>query len=193
MTMKHPNPKPPSALHAAFLGYDRVMGSVDLVARWFIGIALGGVFLLLVGQVLVRYVLPFPVPWLEEAATYLSGYVAMVGSAVCLRAGFHLQVDLLRDRLGPQMQYCLVIFQQLLVVGFALFLLRYGIKFVQLGWGQTSPSSYFFVSHARMAMPVGGLLLLLQGFAMIGRAVVGLVEARRPPPGPFDGGQWADM
>lgn len=193
MTAQNPEPQRPNALHRAFLVYDRLLGGVDTVARWAIGLSLGGVFILLVTQVLVRYVLPFPLPWVEEGATYLSGYVAMIGAAVCLRDGFHLQVDLLRDRLGPQMQFCLLIFQQLLVLGFGLFLVRYGIKFVELGWGQTSPSSYFMVSHARMAMPIGGVLLILQAIAMIGRAVIGLVEARRPPPGPYDGGQWADM
>lgn len=193
MTMNNQDPQEPGFLHRTFLGYDRFMGVVDTGAQGVIGLSLGGVFILLVTQVLVRYVLPFPLPWVEEAATYLSGYVALIGSAVCLRAGFHLQVDLLRDRLGPQMQFCLIIFQQLLVVGFGLFLLRFGIKFVELGWGQTSPSSYFMVSHARLAMPVGGLLLLLQALAMIGRAVIGLMEERRPPPGPFDGGQWTDV
>ena len=193
MTMKNPKPPRQNLLHRSFLGYDRVMGGVDRAAQWIIGLALGGVFVLLVMQVLVRYVLPFPLPWVEEAAVYLSGYVALIGASVCLRAGFHIQVDLLRDRLGPQMQYVLVIFQQLLLVGFALFLLRYGIKFVELGWGQTSPSSYFLVSHARMAMPVGGLLLLLQALAMIGRAVIGLSEERSPPQGPPTEGFLADI
>lgn len=193
MTMNNPEPRPRSLLHRTFLGYDRVMGVVDRAAQWIIGLALGGVFVLLVTQVLVRYVLPFPLPWVEEAAVYLSGYVALIGASICLRAGFHIQVDLLRDRLGPQMQYALAIFQQLLLIGFALFLLRYGIKFVELGWGQTSPSSYFLVSYARMAMPVGGLLLLLQSIAMIGRAVIGLLEERSPPQGPLAGGHWADV
>ncbi|MDE0969834.1 MAG: TRAP transporter small permease [Octadecabacter sp.] len=193
MTMKNLKLQRQNLLHRLFLGYDHIMGVVDRAAQWIIGLALGGVFVLLVTQVLVRYVLPFPLPWVEEAAVYLSGYVALIGASVCLRAGFHIQVDLLRDRLGPQMQYALVIFQQLLLVGFALFLLRYGIKFVELGWGQTSPSSYFLVSHARMAMPVGGLLLLLQAIAMIGRAVIGLSEERSPPQGPSAGGHLADI
>lgn len=141
MTRQH-DPQPPAHILLRMIrGYDRVTGWVDIGARWFIGLALGGMFTMLVTQVLVRYVPSFPVPWLEEAATYLSGYVALVGAAVCVRAGFHLQVDLLRDRLGPQMQYALVILQQLLVVGFALFLLRYGIKFVQLGWGKPAHSA----------------------------------------------------
>lgn len=193
MSMTQPQPSGPGPLRRIFHNYDRAMGRLDLVAQWAIGLALGLVFILLVTQVLVRYVLPFPLPWVEEAATYMSGYVAMIGASVCLRSGFHLQVDLLRDRLGPQIQYCLMIIQQLLVFGFGLFLLRYGIKFVELGWGQTSPSSYFLVSYARMAMPVGGVLIMLQSAAMIGRAVIGLVDHRLPPSGPINKGDLIDV
>lgn len=193
MSMTQPQPSGLGLLRRIFHSYDRAMGRLDLVAQWAIGLALGLVFILLVTQVLVRYVLPFPLPWVEEAATYMSGYVAMIGASVCLRSSFHLQVDLLRDRLGPQLQFCLLVLQQLLVLSFGLFLLHYGIKFVELGWGQTSPSSYFLVSHARMVMPIGGLLIMLQSAALIGRAVVGILDHRPPPSGPINKGDLIDV
>jgi hypothetical protein len=48
------------------------------------------------------------------------------------------------------------------------------MTFVELGRGQVSPSSYLYVSHARMSVPIGGLLLLLQSITMMGRAVLEL-------------------
>ena len=179
-------------LRRSFVAYDRLMGAVDKVCRWIIGAALAGAFLLLVLQVLVRYVFPFPFPWIEELAVYLCGYVAMIGAAVCLRMGFHLQVDLLQESLGPAAQSVLMFVQNMIVVFFGLFLLRYGTAFVQLGWGQTSPSSYFLVSYARMAMPIGGALLIAQALAMGGRALCGLADHRRPPHPPA-GGQLSDV
>lgn len=163
---------PRGPLRRAFDGFDRIAGHIDRVSQIVIGVALLCALVLLVGQVVVRYILPFPVPWLEEAATYLSAYIAMIGTAVCLRSSFHLQVDLLQVALSVRLQYYLVFFQNLLVFGFALFLFRYGIQFVELGWGQTSPSTYFMVSHARMAMPIGGALLMLQAIVMMGRALI---------------------
>lgn len=181
------------ALRRIFIAYDRAMGWLDILCRWLIGIALAGVFLLLVFQVLVRYVLPFPVPWIEEAAVYLSAYIAMIGAAVCLRQGFHLQVNLLQDALPPRGQFILIFVQNMIVVFFGLFLVRYGYAFVMFGWGQTSPSSYFMVSYARMAMPIGGALIILQALAMGGRALCGLADDRRNPPHPPVGGQRADV
>lgn len=180
------------ALRRAFLVLDRVAGWIDNVARVVIGAALLMAFCLLLFQVLVRYVLPFPVPWLEEAATYLSGYMAMIGASVCLRVGYHLQVDLLRDALPVSGQHILMIIQNLLVFGFGLFLLRYGIAFVQLGQGQTSPSTFFLVSHARMAMPIGGALLMLQAFILMGRSTIALIDHRQDSVGPPAGGQISD-
>lgn len=171
-----------SLLRRTFRWFDRITGWINDVAMWFIGIAIFGVFILLILQVAVRYFLPVPFPWVEEAAVYLSGYVALVGASVCLRVGYHLQVNLLKDRLPVKAQYILIAFQQLFVLAFALFLLRWGTGFVQLGWGQDSPSSYFQVSYARMAMPIGGFLLALQAIVIGGRALENLADARRAPP-----------
>lgn len=151
--------------------WDAAMGWLDTLCRWAIGAALLGVLAMLLLQVLVRYVLPFPLPWVEEVAVYMSGYVAMIGAAVCLRQGYHLQVDLFSARLSPGARAAHALIVNLFVAFFALFLLRYGIKFVELGAGQTSPSSYFPVSAGRLAMPVGGALLFLQAVTLAGRAV----------------------
>lgn len=176
----------------AFLAFDRFAGWMDAVARVLIGAALLAAFSLLLFQVVVRYVLPFPVPWVEEAATYLSAYIAMIGTSVCLRAGYHLQVDLLRDKLPVGGQYLLIAFQNFLVFGFGVFLLRYGIRFMELGAGQTSPSTYFMVSHARLAMPIGGALLMMQAIVIGGRAVCAYIDHNRGVPGPPAGGQLYD-
>lgn len=181
-----------SALRRGFAMVDAFAGKIDSVARVVIAAALLCAFGLLLFQVLVRYILPFPVAWLEEAATYLSGYMAMIGTSVCLRAGYHLQVDLLRDALPEAAKHILILFQNVLVFSFGLFLLRYGIDFVALGWGQTSPSTFFMVSHARMSMPIGGALLMLQSLVMAGRSLLAFIDHRNEPQGPLAGGQITD-
>ena len=180
-------------LRRGFAGFDALAGWVDRVARVVIGAALLCAFGLLLFQVLVRYILPFPVAWLEEAATYLSGYMAMVGASVCLRAGYHLQVDLLRDALPVVAQHLLIVIQNVLVFLFGIFLLRYGLNFVALGEGQTSPSTFFMVSHARMSMPIGGALLMLQSMVMAGRSLIAFIDHRNGPQGPIAGGQISDV
>ena len=181
-----------SVVRRIFAIIDNVAGKIDSVARVVIAAALLCAFGLLLFQVLVRYILPFPVAWLEEAATYLSGYMAMIGTSVCLRAGYHLQVDLLRDALPEAAKHCLIFIQNVLVFSFGLFLLLYGIDFVALGWGQTSPSTFFMVSHARMAMPIGGALLMLQSMVMAGRSLLAFIDHKNEPQGPIAGDQFTD-
>lgn len=180
-------------LRRIFVRYDRAMGWVDILCKWAIAAALAGAFALLVFQVLVRYVLPFPFPWIEEAAVYLSAYGAMIGAAVCLRQSYHLHVNLLQEALGPRAQYRLIFVQNVIVIVFGLFLVRYGYQFVMLGWGQTSPSSYFMVSYARMAMPIGGVLIIGQAIVMGGRALCNLADHNRNPPHSPAGGHLADV
>lgn len=154
----------------------RYTGIIDTISRWFMGAALLGILCMLLLQILIRYVLPFPAPWVEEVAVYLSGYVALVGMSVCLRANYHLEVDLLVQLLPPRIRKLHRVFLMAVVAFFALYLMKYGMKFVELGQGQVSPSSYLFVSHARLAVPIGGLLLFLQAVTMMGRSLLDFLE-----------------
>lgn len=158
---------------------DRAAGAIDWLSRVAMGAALLGVLAMLLLQVAIRYVVNFPLPWVEELAVYLSGYIAMIGTAVCLRMGFHLQVDLLRDRLGGRVRVVHFLLVNLIVAAFGLFLLRYGIRFVELGAGQSSPSSYFPVAFGRLAMPVGGALLIIQSLVLALRAIDELILGPR--------------
>ncbi len=176
-----------------FAHWDRITGYVDFVSRWFMGFALLGVLCMLLLQILIRYVLPFPAPWVEEVAVYLSGYVALVGMSVCLRANYHLEVDLLVLMLPTRLRKLHRVFLMAVVAIFALYLIKYGLKFVELGWGQVSPSSYLYVSHARLSVPIGGLLLLLQSLTMMGRAFIDFLENKDDNIAmPEAGGQMSD-
>jgi len=154
--------------------WDLATGYIDNVARVFMGVALLGILSMLLLQILIRYILPFPAPWVEEMAVYMSGFVAMIGMSVCLRASFHLEVDILVNLFPWRVRKIHRIFLMAVVALFALYLIKYGLIFVELGRGQVSPSSYLYVSHARMSVPIGGLLLLLQSITMMGRAVLEL-------------------
>ncbi|MFK7860644.1 MAG: TRAP transporter small permease [Granulosicoccus sp.] len=167
-----------SVLQRLFGFWDRFTGILDVISRWFMGAALLGILCMLLLQILIRYVLPFPAPWVEEVAVYLSGYVALIGMSVCLRANYHLEVDLLVQLLPKRLQKLHRVFLMAVVAFFALYLIKYGMKFVELGWGQVSPSSYLYVSHARLAVPVGGVLLLLQSTTMMGRALLDFLEIK---------------
>lgn len=156
--------------------WDRVTGWIDSVARVFMAAALLGILVMLLVQVAIRYILPVPLPWAEEAAVYLSGCVAMLGTGVCLRANYHLQVDILRDRLGKRARLIHTILMNLIVAGFALFLIKYGYAYAQFGAGQSSQSGFFMVTHARMVMPVGGAVLFVQALTMAGRSLDSLLQ-----------------
>lgn len=156
--------------------WDSFTGFLDTISRWFMGFALLGILCMLLLQILIRYILPFPAPWVEEVAVYLSGYVALVGMSVCLRANYHLEVDLLVQLLPERIRKLHRVFLMAVVAFFAMYLIKYGLKFVELGWGQVSPSSYLYVSHARLAVPIGGMLLLIQSITMMGRATLEFLE-----------------
>ncbi|MCS7242775.1 MAG: TRAP transporter small permease [Candidatus Caldatribacterium sp.] len=59
---------------------------------------------LVVTQVLVRYILPFSIPWTEEAARYTLMLITFVGAAAALRKGDHICVSTFIERMSQRVQ-----------------------------------------------------------------------------------------
>ncbi|MEN3183983.1 MAG: TRAP transporter small permease [Atribacterota bacterium] len=57
---------------------------------------------LVVTQVLIRYILPFSIPWTEEAARYTLMLITFLGAAVALRKGDHICVSTFLERMSER-------------------------------------------------------------------------------------------
>lgn len=56
-------------------------------------------FIIMLLQVLTRYVLKFGVPWTDEAARFLFLWSTFLGAAIAQRSNTHIRVSILTDRL----------------------------------------------------------------------------------------------
>jgi len=118
--------------------------------------------LLAFAQVVARYVFGYPITWTEEISRYLFVWVVFVGAGVAERYRAHVTLDFLVSRFPPRLNYWLGLANGLLCVAMVLVLfVWYGWSLTLVSMRQHSPFGGPPVGFATMAIPVGGLLMVV--------------------------------
>jgi TRAP-type C4-dicarboxylate transport system permease small subunit len=113
-------------------------------------------------QVIARYAFGRPITWTEEISRYLFVWVVFVGAGVAERSRAHVTLDFLVSRLSPRVRHWLDVLNAVLCVGMVLLLfVWYGWSLTVVSMRQESPFGGPPVGVAAMAIPIGGLLMVL--------------------------------
>ena len=119
-------------------------------------------------EIFVRYLFNSPTIWAHEIAQMIYGaYVILLGAYVLQRGG-HVNVDILYHRFRPRTRAIIDLFTWLLFFYFCGLLL---LKGGEMAWDslkvlETEPTSFAPpVYPIKMMIPLGALLILLQGLA----------------------------
>lgn len=142
------------------------------------GFLLLGMVLAAGAQVFFRYVLNASLPWPDELAVLLFGWITWLGGAVGVHRRTHLRMDFVYVRFGAAGRRRLDLVIDLLVLGFLVFLVVKSVPVVQ----GAALTSYSFLPMTLLvlylALPVGasfmGLFIALRLAArLIGRGADG--------------------
>jgi C4-dicarboxylate transporter DctQ subunit len=123
-------------------------------------ILLVALVLVVVLQVVFRYLFYQPMGWTEEAGRYLFIWLCLVGAAVGVKYRLHFGVDLLVKRLGEKGAARLLALIDLLGAGFCVVFTWFGGVLVLRTGSQTSPGLDLPMSVPYLAVPLGGALML---------------------------------
>lgn len=151
----------------------RTAAVLDGVARWSgraVAWLIVPMVLSLCWEVVARYVFNAPTQWAYDMTFMLYGTFFMLGAAFTLQRKGHVRTDSLYAGWPPRRQALVDL------AGHLLMLLPFAGVFVFVGWGyfvKAYTTNETFVSSAwqpitwpfKLAMPVAGVLLLLQGFS----------------------------
>ncbi|MDH1279399.1 TRAP transporter small permease [Pseudomonas chengduensis] len=142
-----------------------VLGVNDAIYRACIataGLAIVIMALIIPWGVFSRYVLGQGLGWPEPISVLLMVLFTFIGAAAGYRAGAHMAVTSLTDRLPQTLAPLITLFVRLVMGGIALFMLIWGYKLCVATWNQylsTLPSVRVGISY--MPIPVGGFITLL--------------------------------
>jgi len=132
--------------------------------------------LLVCFDVTMRYVLNAPNQWVFDVAYILYGLLFMMAGAYTLSRNGHVRADMVYRTLPPRAQawFDLVLYIVFFVPGISA-LVYAGIEFAQASWEMKEVSSVTSsgvpVYPFKLAIPVAGGLLLLQGIAEMLRCI----------------------
>lgn len=136
-------------------------GALDalyLACIWVAGVAIVLMSLIIPVGVFMRYVVGFGAQWPEPIAILLMMLFTFIGAAAAYRAGGHIAVTMLTDRLPPPMQAVLGKVVDLLMLVVCGFVVLYGSRLCLETMGQSiAELPWLPVGVTYLAIPIGAL------------------------------------
>jgi TRAP-type mannitol/chloroaromatic compound transport system permease small subunit len=136
-------------------------------------------FVLLLLEVIRRYLLNSPTVWANELSQMLFGTYVVLSGGYILREGGHVNVDILYSRFSRRTQAKLDIVTSFLFFMFSGMMVFYGgsLAWESLSMFERSQSAWNPpIYPVKLMIPLGASLLLLQGIAKLIRDILIVVK-----------------
>lgn len=131
-------------------------------------IYLAGVFMLVLTalanlQVLTRFVLEVPVPWVEEAIRYIMIYLVLIMSSTAIYLNSHLNVDILDLVIKGKFLQVLQKLRAAVILAFTVSYtyLAYQLIMDTIEMGQVTPALQISMAWPLLAVLLGGILMAI--------------------------------
>jgi TRAP-type C4-dicarboxylate transport system permease small subunit len=119
------------------------------------------VFLVVLSQVLMRYLFAYPNPWSEELSRFCFIWLSTLGAALAVERRSHFGFDQVVKRLSSTRRRWAQRLATILVMAVAFLLVISGVALVRLALGQHSPALDLPMAWVYGAVPVSGVLMLV--------------------------------
>jgi TRAP-type C4-dicarboxylate transport system permease small subunit len=137
----------------------------------------GVMFVVVLAQVVFRYILAHPLPWSEELARYLMVWVACLAASEAYVKGYHVGVNLIINALRPSLRKVMTLIIHLAVCVLMAVVVYQGFILSYMQAAQQSPALELPMTWPYLAVPVGAVLIFIQAAALFFKHVA------EPPPG----------
>lgn len=135
-------------------------------------------FLLVLAQIVLRYVFNSPLVWSEELAQYLFVWICFLGWLMASRKGDHIAIAALLDRLPRPARRAMAVAIEMAAIVFAGVLLVQGTFITARNVNVGTASLFFPFAVVYAVVPVAALVAMLIAL----RNIAALLAARDGPP-----------
>ncbi len=139
----------------------RALGALSNAALYTAGAGLVAMTLIVGWQVFLRYVLNWSNAWTELSSILIMSWFIFLGAAVGVRENYHLGFDVLLYVLPPGSKKVLRTLSDLVVFGFAVGMIWYGVVLMRLQWNEVMPGLGLSGAFRYMPLTGGGALIAL--------------------------------
>src|SRR5699024_5671688 len=109
---------------------NRMNMALQLLAKYLLISTFMLMLLLVIMQVLYRYVLHIPIPWAEELARYLFTWLIFLGASITSANDEHLSIDVFQDLLPEKIKMYVKIIIDIIILIFLYVLLTKSIELI---------------------------------------------------------------
>ena len=138
---------------------------------WIVVALLGITVVLVIVNVIARYVFSYSLTWVEEVSRYLMIWSAMLGCGLALRFGGHIAVESLAEAVPLAVAKCIRVAIVGIMAATLIVLVWLGIEYVDFAWEQETPVLGLSYGRIYLAIPIGALLMLIH-LAMVAKSWV---------------------
>ena len=135
----------------------KVLNVIDDIVKYFLVLLVAAISILGMYQVVGRLLGHVPA-WVEEMIRFLFVWASCVGAAVGVKEHIHIGIDVLTNLLPKLGQRIIAIIVQVILCGFDVFLIKFGVDLVNQTMKQPSAGLQIPMGYVYWAIPVlGGL------------------------------------
>lgn len=147
--------------------YSKFLDILEKIEKIFLFVTVAIMVVVMVYQVILRYIFSAANSWSEELTRYLFIYDVMVAAAIAIRRNSHLQIDVITGHLKPNVQKVFTIVATLAGIVFLVFLLSYSLTLCQTATKTMSAGLPISMAVAYASMPLGVVLMILTSIEVI--------------------------
>lgn len=125
------------------------------------------ILLLVVGQVVMRYVFDSPLTWSEELAVYGMVYLTFIGSVMAMRDKEHIDVNIVYEFLPERFKRVFRIFSRLMTSIFLLVVIFFGFQLTFENFKVASVATKIPMAYIYGVIPVCAVGMLYYNLKMM--------------------------
>ena len=142
--------------------YSTLMDILYRISMWIAGLALLIMVAIIPVGIFARYVMNSALSWPEPVAIICMVTFTFIGAAVSYRAGSHIAVSMMTDRLSEPLRKICFFVAELMLMAISVFILWYsGVLCAELWEQPVAEFPLFTAGQSYLPLPIGSAITLL--------------------------------
>lgn len=149
-------------MYASFMrGYKRLVDRLEWIELWTSTLLLGGLILIVMLEVVSRYVFNRPFPWVLELTMFLISYIIFIGVPAMYKGRSLVIIEFVFNRLSKRIQRMILFSWELLIGFFFVYLLIASYQFMQVQMRYKSPTLDIPVAYFTLPLFLCSISMLI--------------------------------
>lgn len=128
---------------------------LSMIENAVIILGLSAMFLILLAQVIMRYVFSRPLTWSEEAARFIFVYVSFIGISYAYRQKGHIRMEVVVNLVPQAVRRGLEVLINLGTIALFCYMIPFSFRFIGIQAGVKATATHIPMSIVYTALPLG--------------------------------------